>query len=315
MKLLLDANQILNSVFVENSWSRAAIDLARQHGTELTTTHLAICEVEQRLSRISKNWRTQPEVNLRLSGWMEDVLVSDDIHPTSGKYRSAGSDEFLLEKASSTGAILLSSDLGLVVQAKSFGLEVLTPLGLLYSLDPNRRERWTGVPPSSRTASIYLDGSFSPNPSDQLSSMFEVYPHYQVVVSLGAEQRRLSLARSDKTMVKGTAVNINPVCELESEIKLRLLLGWHDKKLVFLTNFWPYRLETEHKNQVAPKSLHIGNRLDGVTGTIRLRSMITSDRPPPKLKVWRKWLDAGEFATPQPFDADRLASAVKEPLV
>lgn len=311
--IVFDANSLLNAAYVDGSWARQALELLEDSGAYLTVPPQAILEFDKILSKIFSDWRNVPILKLRSEFLLRRFSISQS--PSCGieippRLRS---DAYLIDAALVNGATIISSDIPLITFLRSIGASAKTPLECIYDLNPSRSEMWSGMRPNSREGGFYFHCIVESDPAERQTVILDFPPLGRIAILRGPARVDLSLLDQYDILIPGCTYKINESKFKGVRIELRFMLGWKSEKIIFLSSLDPYSCSIERKNRAIPKRVHFG-AIDGLTCTLLVRSSIFTDRPPPPRATWLSWLSIGDYATPQPFDADRLRSAVLKKL-
>ena len=307
--VIFDANALLNACYVEESWAQQAFQLLKQAEANLATPPQAILEFDQILSKIYDRWREAPTISLLREKFLGNFPLILSPKSQLDIPRRLESDKYLIDAALAHDATIVSSDIPLVSHLRMIRQEGKTPLECIYALDPTRPAIWSGVRPSPDMGGIYFQCTIHRDPQEQLTIILDCPPFGRVAIGRAGDRLALQLLNMGDELFPGCSFGLNAPEVSGSEIKMRFMFGWTREKIIFLSNFGMLGATTQRSGTLAPKIMHLGSQ-NGMTCSIFARAAIFTDREPPRLAVWRKWLEIGAYATPQPFDADRLRSAV-----
>ena len=302
MNLLLDANSLVNAAFLERSWSRRAVDLARARKAQLLVSNVILdearCTVRSATSGMIEQRDPWQAVETFCVAYAVATIFCGVHSSTSAIHRH---DQHIELAARQVSAKTLTNDIELARALKKTELPACYPLELVSEYEPGSlRTRFFGERPTSNCGSLFFRGR--PNGgSGQPDEILEPFswPGFSVCYSYPAAEWRVIVNRKHI---------ISAPHQLERGENLELGLSWTSSTMAlrlggnphpFVENLAsPIDVDFRQAFQLAAKYM----------GTIFLATM---DNRTLGKGIWRKSLSDPPYSSPNPYDIDRAREAIR----
>jgi len=156
-RVVLDANVLLNTIFIPQSWSRRAVDLLFRCGFDVCVGMLTTAEAVSRAQTIAATHSAARDPRGAISRWlMLSGAFTVDERSVIIPAEFAGHDQHIVQAAKKAGATVLTNDAKLWMLCQANRLSARLPLQCLRELD-NDQLGYTifGVPPMSSPGSVF----------------------------------------------------------------------------------------------------------------------------------------------------------------
>ena len=306
MNIFIDTNSLLNIVFVDSSFSKRAIDLSLKLNHQLYISKSiykeAICKIEE-FSSDYHIYKLSLEI---MNNCLEKhkIIVVDDSLSHSFEPTIPKNDQHVYHCALKTNALLLTSDIDLLIASRSLGLDAKTPIELLHELDQvNVSSMFFGVKPNDAKGSIFIrafPGPWSGLVNSGSFTLFHIENFGRVYYDTSLESWVADLQGFGiNAKIKKSSKDLN-----NQEV---IALSWSDDSLFFRVSSIAH-----------PKQARIAKKFifdDGLRFSLGsykgkdywnggLFHCIWNDKPISK-SLWKKLLKT-PYSAPNPFELDRV---------
>lgn len=299
VKILLDANSLLNACFLNRSWSRQAIEAANTQGDSLLVSNVALQEVRRTIQSAVYGSTVQKDPWQRLEQFCASHSVATIF---CGAYSSSSliqrHDQHIELAAKQASATTLTNDIDLARRLKEIGLPALYPLELFSKYNPGSLSAiFFGERPTSDAGSLFFRGK----PSCGADAILEPFAWREFSVRYNYNEFEWEVIVNNETILN-TRYKFDHLANLElsvswtrAEITLRLGDVEHPIKENLAA---PIDVDFNQSFQIAPR----------YNGTIFLSTM---DNRPMGKGIWKKSLSDPPYSSPNPYDIDRVRCAIQ----
>ncbi|MER3352656.1 MAG: hypothetical protein RLQ73_01675 [Hoeflea sp. D1-CHI-28] len=302
MKLLLDANALVNAAFLERSWSRRAIQFAQDNGDQLLVSNVILDEARRTIASATSGMLTRrnpwQEVEAFCQRYSMNTIFCGSL---SGFSRIHKHDQHIELAARQARARTLTNDIELALALKAISLPVCYPLELVEEYAPGSLStRFFGERPTSDCGSLFFRGrptGGGGHPEEFLEPFS--WPSFNVRYSYPSEEWRVT--------ANGRCV-VRAPHQLRRNDDLTLGLSWTKNKFTlrlagvthpFVENLGsPIEVDFNSAGQLAARYM----------GFIVLATM---DNRTLGKGMWRKSLSDPPYSSPNPYDIDRVSEVIR----
>ena len=314
-KILLDSNAVINAAFLPESFAGQAADLARQHGSQFYVGEGVMRETRKKLAHYATNEEVHILAASRVDAFLQwvaaELVAGDDSSPAPDSIPC--SDRHVYHTARQNGATVLTADAGLWLGCRDCEIPAFLPLELIRRWDGVALQTTIfGVTPTPAAGSLYARVYPGGWAGAVTSGKFTVahFPggfwlYYDAAeVAWVAEVAGLAKPLQLSAGVRGSG--LQTVCLSWSsdgdtpQMRLRATGVVHPEKLDLAAPlaFRPSGLPTIGCDSIRQ---HHWNG--------HIYYCVTNDKPVGG-KSWRKYQRHRDLA-PNPYDADRVAAAIR----
>lgn len=303
MKFLLDANSLLNATFIAKSWSAMATQKAIQNGDDLFISNEIRGEAIRTIARHSTGILPRFDPIAALDRAVAELGIGVVYCGSQSKLANVSDHDQHVELAARLlNATVLTNDIRLSVELKSFNVPVKYPLELFSEYAPGSMSTlFFGVRPTSDYGSFFFRGR----------------PHGGV----GTTEEVLELIRWPSFSLRYEFIPavwklycfdnciLEAAFELERFRQLELALSWTEDRVVLRVGD---RTDPEIRPLTEPIGIDFrqqGSLVPGYMGSVFLATM---DNRPLSKRLWKKALSDPPYASPNPYDVDRARTAIRE---
>lgn len=301
-RYFLDANCLLNAAFIPSSWAHKVIYLIRKRGGTLLTDYAVFDEAMKTAVRNALENQLPLGVFPFLISFVE--LAQVKVLPASipAMPLSKAHDQHVKDGAVKADAILLTTDIPLRTECEANGIRAMTIYEALI------RERGIGLPtcffgvaPTSDKGTVFIRCSPCPDVEESFC-LFEIGGFFQIRYDNTAGRWLLIL---NGAILQGPAIRI---ASLET---LAFAVDWDEKEIRIRASGvdHPVSFQRSGPFSTVPDGVSIGHDLSGSSHWWHpIRNAVWNDQRLSK-DSWALCRDHA-FATPNPFDHDRLSKAM-----
>ncbi|MGH8736541.1 MAG: hypothetical protein ACREU5_03410 [Burkholderiales bacterium] len=310
-RYLLDANAILNAVFIPSSWSYLAVRLGVENGASLYVGYRSLREAKVTALRLARGLGKRTDPRNQIEAFLRQRGVVQ-VHPDRSCTVPAGvprHDEHVFREAYAALAEILTSDHPLWFGCKGSEAAALLPLEVIRRYNGQSLATTIfGVPPRGDVGSIFVRAYPGNWGGMQIPERFSIvdFPGVLWIYYDAAEKQW--------------------VAEIEGQLTLRLdapvtdqslqtvALSWTAGRLTFRSASAEHPAQAELLKKLGPptsKSAPIGrHRSEQHYWNGQIYFCVYNDRPIGS-DAWRE-MRRDRDLSPNPFDSDRLLSAMRE---
>lgn len=155
--VIVDANCLLNGLFLPGSVSSDALNTASMIGARIFITSIALGEARRRLKKISLKHQYDPDY---LIAFFDNFVDGNQFGVLDAMEKSfyPMHDNHMFSAASETGWLVLTTDQPLLQKLEENKIIGLHPIDFLANFDPEQTPEELGKPVSDRAARILMHG-------------------------------------------------------------------------------------------------------------------------------------------------------------
>lgn len=307
-RLLLDTNMVLNAAFVDGSWARRLIALAQTHRLSLFVGHQSLADARARAMRLVFEGGSRRDAGAHIDSMLRALGILAVPGSAAAPIEIPAHDRHVAAEAAAARATLVTTDRELWLACKRAGVAAALPLELLrHFYGIGLANTVFGVHPNRAAGSVFCSGHGGPWATAGAG-------RYTLLHLVGAVWLYYDASEAAWIAeIEGSTPLVLPARVVHGQLET-VALSWRSGDQIQLRA--ASAEHPTHRPLLRPLQGHFaGNARIGAhdsgqhywNSTIYVSVM--NDRPIGR-DLWRE-LRQHQDVTPNPFDDDRLAAAVR----
>lgn len=301
MRLLLDANSLLNAVFLPRSWSLRAVRAAKSRGHQILISNMVRDEALRTITNATADTIIFHDPRSLILGFCSRLNVGIIY---CGNYTGSEvqrHDQHVEAAARQADAITLTNDIQLATILKRLRMAVCYPLQLVAQFEPQSISTvFFGERPLPTEGSFFFRGipKGGTGTPDEILEAFS-WPDFSIQYSFRSEQWMV--------IANGAHLLTAPYA-LRRDESLVFALSWANNQISFRLEGVPHPAVRDLSFPVEVNFHEEAKLVPRYNGTIFLATM--DDRPLGP-RMWRKAISDPPYSSPNPYDVDRCRAAIR----
>lgn len=301
-RYFLDANCLLNAAFIPTSWASEVTHLISKRGGTILTNYAVLDEAMKKAVSIALMHHLPLGVFPFLIRFMEFARIQVLPAPTPAAPVARSHDQHVKDGAIQADAILLTADIPLRANCESDSIKAMTLYeALLREKGLGLPTSFFGVTPSREKGTVFIRCSPCP----------DVQESFCVLEIEGFFKIHYDNTWGGWRLIVGSTPLDGPKISITGQASLAMAVDWDDREIRLRASGADHPVLLPHGSQFSPcpGRISIGHDLTGSLSWWRpIRTAVWNDQRLSR-DSWVLCRD-NYFATPNPFDHDRLTAAV-----